>query len=743
MFTKQSYARSWTAAIVAVSLLAAVIGCNEPLTTYQVSRSCLSSTDKVLVLPFMDTRSFVANNDPATESLGNTARDMFADALREDTDVRFAEVMTPDMPTPEKSMTMAEMAEIGRTHGADIVIAGQVFSYNETRAASIPPRAGMFVRAVRSSDASLLFVGDHYQSAAVPGAAGGREAQARIVARKLIESLSTNGQQDTALVPAVASPRALASMTLRRKARIASFDPMPVPDMPPEPLPDMTGPELSADQWSAQTAPGLPELGYDKSIFDMPDMADAVPLPPPPLDELGLTEEEMAQAPAAAAPEAEEPAAPQPAPEPELAAATEQLQEPEAESAPMEEPELAEADAPAELEAEYVAPDEIDLAAVDKTSPEFYRLWVNGIITSDGKTEVREDLEGTPARKEVIAPQPAADMDQAPESAPIDVAMVPTEAWNRTGDELASDLMASESALLAESYVRSRPALPPMKTEIRQAEVAAAQLPESQEDIFTVPDLESPAPAVAAAPVMEPSLPEGPVVSTPLVTEQPRSWRTVDNSLEDTDDIPLTAASMMSTGSANRPGAARILLLPYHDRENPQNLIQNTGGGEVVTALYGARLSMNPGIQVLWDASGQTSHDRLVDKDEALQLAKYAGADYVIRGQVVEFRRAQSVPSFYSAVISTAVLAAQLMFAEFSGVDVATEMYRVSDGECVMSRRDRAQQKYVVQAEKTVRKLADGMAKSIEGVIQTKPEDVERMDPLIDSLKPVTVLTNP
>ena len=109
-------------------------------------------------------------------------------------------------------------------------------------------------------------------------------------------------------------------------------------------------------------------------------------------------------------------------------------------------------------------------------------------------------------------------------------------------------------------------------------------------------------------------------------------------------------------------------------------------------------------------------------------------------GQVVEFRRAQSVPSFYSAVISTAVLAAQIVFAEVSGVDVATEVYRVSDGMCVMSRRDRSQQKYVVQAEKTVRRIAEGMSAGVAGAMRNP--SAEAMEPCIDSLEPMTLVPN-
>ena len=178
-------------------------------------------------------------------------------------------------------------------------------------------------------------------------------------------------------------------------------------------------------------------------------------------------------------------------------------------------------------------------------------------------------------------------------------------------------------------------------------------------------------------------------------------------------------------------------MLPYHDRDNPNNLIEHTGGGEVVTAIFGAELAMTPGVEILWPGLGQADHNRLLSQSEALELARRSGADFVLRGQVVEFRRAQSVPSFYSALISTAMLAAQMFLAEFSGVDVATEVYRVSDGACVMSRRDRSQQKYVVQAEKTVRRMAGAVALSVSGTMTASAP--ERMEPLIDTLEPRTI----
>jgi hypothetical protein len=226
--------------------------------------------------------------------------------------------------------------------------------------------------------------------------------------------------------------------------------------------------------------------------------------------------------------------------------------------------------------------------------------------------------------------------------------------------------------------------------------------------------------------------------------EQPHTFKSVDQEVqelpEDPGAVEQSDAALAVVPEQGGADGIRVLLLPYHDLPNDNNLIPNTGGGEVVTTLFGTQLATDPGITLLWDGSGQATHDRLVGRDEAILMGRQAGADYVMRGQVVEFRRAQSVPSFYSAMISTAVLAAQIFFAEMSGVDVATEVYRVSDGLCVMSRRDRSQQKYVVQAEKTVRRMAAAMAESVGAAV--RDQDPDQMDPLIDELSPETLLTN-
>lgn len=234
---------------------------------------------------------------------------------------------------------------------------------------------------------------------------------------------------------------------------------------------------------------------------------------------------------------------------------------------------------------------------------------------------------------------------------------------------------------------------------------------------------------------------QGPLLGGRIVSEQPRTFRTIEAELS----ADPYAVMQDSTALVAMPGTSsdgiRILMLPFHERDNPNNLIYNHGGGEVVTTLFGIQLASDPGINLMWDATGRATHQRLLSREEAIEMGRQAGADFVIRGQVVEFRRAQSVPSFYSVIISTAVLAAQLFFAEMSGVDVATEMYRVADGMCVMSRRDRSQQKYVVQTEKTIRRMARNMMADTEKVLRAPAKGA--MDPLIDVLAPVSILSDP
>jgi len=128
------------------------------------------------------------------------------------------------------------------------------------------------------------------------------------------------------------------------------------------------------------------------------------------------------------------------------------------------------------------------------------------------------------------------------------------------------------------------------------------------------------------------------------------------------------------------PDALRVLVLPYHDRDNPVNLIEDSGGGAIATSLYSMELARSGAVHLLEPNDPDLGYARLQSPDEAMTHARAAGADFVVRGQVVEFRRAKSVPSFASAAISAALLAAQMILAEVSGVDIATEVYRVEDG---------------------------------------------------------------
>ncbi len=791
-----------TALIAIIALLAlAILGCNEPISTYQVSRRCITGDETVLVLPFMDTRTFVDNNDPHKYDMGNHARDIFVAAMRDNRVGKDSNILTPAIARQKKSLTNAEVAELGRQYGADLVVAGQVFSFTDTRAASIPARAGMFVRLVSSKDASLVFVGDHYQAAAVPGVGGGRDMQAKYVSNRLIEGICSSIAPAVASLDRVASDTALASIARIRKARTENnrsgkqdsfLEPMP---LPPPVIDFAGGSGLDPATWDKQIAPEVPPMIDFGGMPAQPNQEQPapVPLPPPAFDETGETPETAADTAVAPAPivppmplpppapgetyaAAEEPATParaeaaaeeataeEPGDMADMAAMLEMADEVET-ALKSEEPETAgESEDQAEIEAEMeidaamaeeadededmaesieaaaetVAEDETAQAepvelkpaaaesettepAVSQNEPDFYQKWINsgyGATTSEPV-----NVTGLYAAPEYVMPQ-AVSVQSVPAQS-VDAA----DLTERTGDELASDLFESEDALLSEPAAVARSLPPAAVAPATSSEVAAGGEVVSTELVPMAP--------------LELDLPgDGPVYSMPLAVEQPRGFRTVDLVLpEDPEAAAISPAPQMTDTARfySNPGAIRVLLLPYHDRENPNNLISHTGGGEVVTTLYGTQLSQDPQIQVLWDASGQASHDRLVDRNEAIQLGKMVGADYVIRGQVVEFRRAQSVPSLYSAVISTAVLAAQMVFAEMSGVDVATEVYRVSDGACVMSRRDRAQQKYVVQAEKTVRRLAAGMATGVAKAM--KDPNAELMDPLIDEFQPTTVL---
>ncbi len=783
--------------VLALMFAAALAGgCSEQVVTYQVPGAPIASGQKILILPFMDTRTLVAEDDSHKDDLGKHAREIFAEAVRNNPAVLGAEVLTPDLPAQTRSLTTAEVAEIGREHGAQVVVAGQIFSFSGTRAASIPPRAGMFVRVVSSRDGALLFVGDHYQAAAVPGAGGGRELQARNVSNKLVEGILNQVKSlADATAAKVASGVAYASLAAARPVRPIANNDSKTPQPEPPPLLGLGGNTLIEPvDWDERIAPEVPPLvDFDDNFAKLP--------PPPPMTEV---------------PEAPPPLPPEPLPEAGSGVAA---KEPAAPAEPAL-PNLADLDLERVVKTESPA-----VAAGAAENPPV----PDGIAALPPPPELRDVAE----TESPEAAAPAETADAGAEKKAKSAAETPEEMYARieaevpdasyaaglSGDELAADLLESDGELpgsLAYGHETETLAAEPEPATarkdgdgadggtVRESQVASASTgPAARDDlaamaapaaptregrvivdpvtgtmasptpveraalVYGMPELARPAPmepleperprrAAArprlAEPIPAPDEPavmvvrdDGPVVSIPLAVEQPRPVRFVDlvELPPDPDAAtisfdPEVKAPALASISEN---AIRVLVLPYHDRENPNNLIANTGGGEVVTTLYGARLALDPAVQVLWDASGQATHDRLVDRDEAVQLGRMVNADFVVRGQVVEFRRAQSVPSFYSVVISTAMLAAQIVFAEMSGVDVATEIYRVSDGRCVMSRRDRAQQKYVVQAEKTVRRLAAGMA---DGVLRAiKADDPESMDPLIDDIEPLSVLRNP
>ena len=633
--------KDFSARLAAAALLLLAGGCGESISSYQAPGDHVAEARRILVLPFLDTRTFVDERDPHRDDLGEHARGIFAAALRESQAGSGAEIILPPLPRREESISIAEAAELGRLHHADLVVAGQAFSFTETRAASIPPRAGMFVRVVSARDGVLLFVGDGYQAASLPGAGGGRELQAKNVAARLADGLALAGGRSLPGEKA-ASTRALA--------------------------------QLISDPASVYLRGGY----YREEEDARPGEGDgAAPEPldaPPSLDDGGESASNYETAADAAS---------------ETAAA-----DPEPVSGP-----------------------KADASATDR------------------ETAAREaDSEGGAEAGETAGKSADGGQDDYYEAMDIDEL-----ALSLTGDDLAEDILAEGEELLAGAHlirpsIRKVEAEPEADGDISDSSVLAAVAgPKGESGSGPEAALAVSADASGGTPVSvvavsweEPDaaelaawlLDDGPVASVPLAAEQPR---------------PAVAAN------AGRP--ARVLLLPYHDRDNPHNLIPHTGGGEVVTSIMGSRLADNPEIQLLWDATGQAGHGRLLDREEAIRMAGIAGADYVVRGQVVEFRRAQSVPSLYSAVISTAILAAQIVFAEMSGVDIATEVYRVSDGRCLVSRRDRAQQKYVVQAERTVRRLAAGAAENIFASLATA--DPDEMEPLIETLSPATVFSNP
>ncbi|MCC8191283.1 MAG: hypothetical protein LIP77_11740 [Planctomycetes bacterium] len=811
--------------LLALALLAA--GCQEPVAIYQVPGACVASGQRVLVLPFMDTRTFVDDNDPHRDDLGEYARDIYADALRTGAGTEAVEVLTPVLPRRDRSLTNAEIADLGRQHGADLVVAGQIFSFTETRAASIPPRAGMFVRVVAADDGALLFVGDHYQAAALPGAAGGRDQQARLVAGRLSEGLIRQAGGGTQIAAAIASHTALAMLAPESSrpagngADTTVIDPTPEPEPPPL-FASIGLSRLDPSAWDEQIAPEVPPIIDFNDDLYLLAAAEAepipAPLPPPPEALDGIADDTAAGSPVApdataqmaedldlpamTAGETVAPAEPDRRSaggdddEADLAVATDAMDGSES----LHPASAGAGGASGETVADAAVPVSPDAAAAFSAAPAV-DAGESAMVADDGWDDSADgSIDAFTAAVADSQAEEMTDDDTAwrDEDEPWDSVdgLDASYAARLTGDQLAADLFASDGEIWpAAPTVPATPvaapsaALPPVPDAADPADDAArlqyiltqeayiatyeaeAADPNQRNDagdgqvLDPTAEVEADAMDRTAATVLgetaealvdgfaaaagsvtaeteaedilsEPMafVEDGPIISVPLAGEQPRPVRAAPTR------AVVTSGPTVPDAAADH-GAVRVLVLPYHDRENPNNLIANTGGGEVVTTLYGTQLAQDPGVRVVWDASGQVSHDRLVDRQEAVLLGQLVGADYVVRGQVVEFRRAQSVPSLYSAVISTAVLAAQIFFAEFSGVDVATEVYRVADGRCVMSRRDRSQQKYVVQAEKTVRKLAAGMAKSVTAAI-ARP-DPEEMDPLIDTVTPVSVFGNP
>ncbi|MCC8108789.1 MAG: hypothetical protein LIQ30_07035 [Planctomycetes bacterium] len=819
-----------------VAVLAIMAGCNEPVTVYQVPGTCVAAGQKVLVLPFMDTRTFTDDSDPHRYDLGYHVRGIFIDSMRNHADGNV--ILAPNLPLPKKSLTNAELAEIGRRCQADVVVSGQVFSFTDTRAASIPPRAGMFVRVVSSSDGSLLFAGDHYQAATLPGAGGGRDLQARNVSDRLVQgflqkagpALSHFGKVASGSALAMLSPVTITMPFANSAGRDKASGANPLPEPPPFPDASDLATIFDPSTWDNQEAPALPTIpDFDNDFFSLPasgpaKTSDAAKTPTPAPTQSGESTPAPATSTSADAATAtdNDPANPDlsffadlaDGIDPAAADATDTAtnraggNDSGAETAAPAR-DFASLDSTPRVSAALVADtgaaaiDELPMIDFSEVNPRpdpwgSFTSEYNSAAKLSGDDLARDLLETDGGLNEsatfgLAAAAPAATGD-AGDTATTIVLEPETDALADAGNEPADEIVPETTLLpLAVGVLENDDVIVhPFDLDPDTLEVLADRTPET-----VVPELPDPnAPRTAAANAIpasaprgrldapaardaDPDLallnnddvddadaevqgdtvarqdapggstvvseldidPNGPVTSTPLAFEQPSTIKTVDNELaEDPNLSEQEPEALVSVVGNARPDAIRVLILPYHDRPNPNNLIDNTGGGEVVTTLYATQMAMDPGIRMLWDATGQATHDRLVSREEALAMGRLAGADYVMRGQVVEFRRAQSVPSLFSAVISTAVLAAQVFFAEMSGVDVATEVYRVKDGMCVMSRRDRAQQKYVVQAEKTVRRIADNLAASTIPVLFEA--DPEEMDPLIDELTPVSLLSN-
>ena len=796
-----------------------VAGCSDPYTMYQVPGSYVAEGQKILILPFMDTRTYQSKDDPHRYDLGIYVRNLFAEVLRQHPQASGNTILIPHIQAPTKSLTNAEVAELGRQHGADIVISGQVFSFTDTRAASIPARAGMFIRVISAKTGALLFVGDHYQAATVPVAGGNRDQQAKIVSTRLVDGIMAHAGQAVSRAAEIASDAALAMLPaspVKIRLRFANkggdrkkSGNNDTADSGHDAFPGFTaGSQQTTADWDAQLVPEVPPvLDYGDDFYALP----APPLPgaeaaPAPAEgetarETAASDSKQPEQPAVEAPPSQEndtattneTPAPLPSPTPGPAVTT-------AAAEPSSQPEQTSEPAPAADET-AVAADAATAQAIPAPVPEATPEPAPvAAATPEPTSPVMVAAPIVAMNAGMIDELPELEMGRvASTMASVDArAAIVSQVASLSGDQLAADLFESDGEIFQDVPAASATVAPAPVANTPATDSSAMAMALTPDDIRPVPDAafspleidpdtltvrrSQPAPTQPAArttaatgprtpayaplpgpitnarlreigvPAHPPGTAEvaatatvndgdGPFYSEPMAVEQPRTYKLVDLSEDPAavrqDDAPEISAPRKS-GDDN---AIRVLLLPYHDRDNENNLIANTGGGEVVTTLYGTQLALDPGLRVMWDATGMATHNRLLSIDEALELAQLAGADYVMRGQVVEFRRAQSVPSFYSAVISTAVLAAQVFFAEMSGVDVATEVYRVRDGECIMSRRDRAQQKYVVQAEKTVRRLAIGMADSVSRAL--RDPNPETMDPLIDEVEPVTVMTNP
>lgn len=168
-----------------------------------------------------------------------------------------------------------------------------------------------------------------------------------------------------------------------------------------------------------------------------------------------------------------------------------------------------------------------------------------------------------------------------------------------------------------------------------------------------------------------------------------------------------TDKSSAPTTPAADASAPSIMVLPFMDVSNPDNVIENTGGGAIATSLYSMELELSGKVRVLAPQDEALSHVGMVSLQEALDAARAIKADYVLRGAVFEFRRAKDQPSM---LLGTYGLVVQFMIAEMSAADIACELYRVSDGMCVYATRESSRMKYRVMTEMSVRGMAKDTA---------------------------------